>query len=274
MGSNSGNSFFKSYSLEITILVAALLVSSTMFVSFNGLAASNRALVAGLQGGQAGNTLAGTQAAAGAGGQTGGAQQAAVSSDWSLASSMPFVGPADAKVSVIEFADFQCPYCAISFGKDLGGARYGPIRGTATNITNEYAKTGKIKFIYVPVGFLGQESIDASNAALCAKEIGGDAAFFQMHDKIFTEQGGENSGTFSKVNLKKFGADIGFTTSQFTSCIDSDKHVAEVQAATAFSNAVGVPGTPAFGVNNRLLPNGAEYASLKAAVDAAITAAG
>jgi protein-disulfide isomerase len=167
---------------------------------------------------------------------------------------------------VVEFADFQCPFCGIVYGRDLGGAQYASIRGTATKIANEYAKTNKIRFIFHPMAFLGQESVDAANAAFCAREIGGDEAFFKMHDKIFDEQQGENDGTYSKANLKKFGAEIGFNSTAFTNCIDSGKYDSQVSTSSSQANAVGVRGTPTFAVNSQM--STPEYAGLKAQIDA------
>ena len=196
--------------------------------------------------------------------------QPAAQGDWSFIASEPRIGPAGAKVTVVEFADFQCPFCGIVFGNNIGGPTYDPIRGTATKIADEYAKTGKVRFVYVPMAFLGQESIDAANAAFCAREIGGDEGFFAMHDKLFAMQGNENSGVFTKDNIKKYGTGIGFDSAAFTSCIDSGKYLSQVNAATDNSGSVGVKGTPTFAVNNKIVPNGAEYTALKTAIDAAL----
>lgn len=252
------------YVIGIAIILAALLVSATVYVS-----------VGGLQDAVSKIKIAAPAAAAATGGaqQPSAAQQPAAQAqapqgDWSFAAAAPSIGPKDAKVTVVEFADFQCPYCGIVYGSALGGSRYDAIRGTATKIKNEYAKTGKIRFVFQVMAFLGQESVDAGNAAYCAREIGGDEGFFKMHDKLFDSQQGENQGTFSKANLKKFAAEAGFSSAAMADCIDSGKFDSLVAQSTAQANGVGVQGTPSFGLNSQILPNGAEYASLKAAIDA------
>ena len=250
------------YVIGIAIILAALLVSATVYVSLGGLQEAVSKI-----------KLTAPAAATGGAQQQAAAQQPAAQAqpsqgDWSWVVTAPSIGPKDAKVTVIAFADFQCPFCGISFGRDLGGSRYDAIRGTATKIANEYAKIGKIRFVFQTMAFLGQESIDAGNAAFCAREIGGDEGFFKMHDKLFDSQQGENKGTFSKANLKKFAAEAGFSSTAMADCIDSGKYDSLVQQSTAQANGVGVQGTPSFGLNGQILPNGAEYASLKAAVDA------
>ena len=254
------------YVIGIAIILAALLVCATVWISSGNLV---KALGAMNISAAAAQPSAAAQAAAPA--------QQAAAADWSFVASMPYVGPANAKVTVIEFADFQCPYCGVEFGRngvDLGfsaaqAAQLDPIKGAATKITNEYAKGGKsVKFVYVPMAFLGQESVDAANAALCARDIGGDAAFFTMHDALFTAMGHENSGTFTKDNLKAIGAAAGFNSTAFTSCIDSGKHYNDVTAATSFANSVGVQGTPTVALNNKIISP--DYATIKSGIDAAL----
>lgn len=188
--------------------------------------------------------------------------------DWSFVTTDPAIGPADAKVTVVEFSDFQCPYCGIVYGRNLGGTQYDAIRGTATKVVNDYAKTGKVRFVYHIMAFLGQESIDAANAALCAREIGGDEAFFKMHDAIFNNQKNENQGDFSKTNLKRIASDAGFKTTGIAGCIDSGKFNTQVTDSSARANAVGVEGTPTFAINNQVNAGAVAYTTMKQALDA------
>ncbi|MBI4014861.1 MAG: thioredoxin domain-containing protein [Candidatus Aenigmarchaeota archaeon] len=218
----------------------------------------------------AGITLGTITATSGISGNAVAQPQPQPSGDWSFVAADPAIGPVDAKVTVVEFADFQCPYCGIAYGKDIGGAQYDKMRGTATKITDEYAKQGKIRFVYHVMAFLGQESIDSANAAFCAREIGGDEAFFKMHDKLFDKQSGENEGAFSKDNLKTYAAEAGFNTTAMMDCISSGKYDSVVQQSNSLSNGVGVQGTPTYALNNAVVPNGAIYATLKSAVDAAL----
>jgi len=157
---------------------------------------------------------------------------AAATGDWSFITDSPGIGPVGAKAVLVEFSDFQCPYCAIAYGREFGGAQFSDERGTATKFTDEYAKTGKARFVYHPVAFFGRESADAANAAYCAREVGGDEGFFKMHDKLFENQQGENRGAFAIDNLKRFAQEIGLDTQTFNQCSDSHKYEALVKAET------------------------------------------
>ena len=204
------------------------------------------------------------------------AQQSAyitVSSGTPVLSAEPSIGPSNAGVVVTEFADFQCPYCGIVHGKSTGGSQYDALRGTEEKIISNYANTGKIKFAYHIMAFLGQESIDAANAALCVRESAGDTGFFAMHDKLFDEQQGEDSGTFSVSNLKQYATEIGYGNQQVLSCIGSGKYDSQVSQSTTDANNMGVQGTPTFMVNG-VQAASADYATVKAAIDTALGSSG
>ena len=100
-----------------------------------------------------------------------------------------------------------------------------------------------------------------------ARAIGGDAAYFKMHDKLFSVQGSENSGVYSKANLKSYATQIGLDSAAMASCIDSGTYDSQVQQSNSQASAVGVQGTPTFAVNNVVAAN-PEYAALSAQVDA------
>ena len=97
------------------------------------------------------------------------------------------MGKSDAPVTVIEFADFQCPFCE-RFYKDA-----------EKGIIENYVKSGKVKFVFRNYAFLGPESNIAAEGAYCANEQG---KFWEYHNFLFDNQGPENSGTFSKENLE------------------------------------------------------------------------
>ena len=146
----------------------------------------------------------------------------------------PALGNPNAKVIMIEFSDFQCPFCGRFFSQTL------------PQIKEDYIKTGKVKFVYRDFPFLGQESEWAAEAAECAKEQG---KFWQYHDYLFENQQGENGGAFSKDNLKKFAQGLGLDTSQFNGCLDSDKYIDEVRKDLSDGRVAGVTGTPTVFIN-------------------------
>lgn len=157
--------------------------------------------------------------------------------DISLKDSM-VLGDSSAPVTIVEFADFQCPFCK----------RY--YQNNQTAFVNEYVNTGKVRFVWKDYAFLGQESIWAAEAARCANDQG---KFWVYHDYLFTHQGSENAGDFSKVNLKKFAGAVGLNMNQFSSCLDSGKYTSFVQKETQEGVAVGVNGTPATFINGRMV---------------------
>lgn len=106
----------------------------------------------------------------------------------------PLEGKPDAPVKLVEFADYQCPYCGM-FKNQI-----------ESRLKLEYIDTGKASFDFRDFAFLGRESFDAALAARCA---GGQGKFWPYHDKIFENQNGENQGVFSLENLKRFAIDLG-----------------------------------------------------------------
>ena len=117
----------------------------------------------------------------------------------------PSLGPENADNVVIEFSDFQCPYCALASGlpefAQQYATQYADLIDSAGKI-QEMATNGELKFVYVPMSFLGQESVYAAQAGLCANQQGSEF-FWEMHDLIFASHDGkENNGKFSKANLE------------------------------------------------------------------------
>ncbi|KKS37462.1 MAG: hypothetical protein A3G49_04140 [Candidatus Sungbacteria bacterium RIFCSPLOWO2_12_FULL_41_11] len=158
-----------------------------------------------------------------------------------------FLGNPAAKIVIVEFGDFQCPFCGKFF------------KETEPQIIDKYVKTGKVRFIYKQFAFLGQESNWAAEASECAKDQG---KFWQYHDYLYNHlwdnyyaknQNGENVGAFSKDNLKKFAGTLGLNAGEFSQCLDSGKYTKKVQADIEVGRKNGVSGTPTSFVNGKLL---------------------
>ncbi len=168
----------------------------------------------------------------------------------------PSIGPANAKNVVIEFSDFQCPYCALASGIPSWTAQYqtqyGDLIGVAQKVEN-LAAQGELRFIYVSMSFLGQESVHAAQAGLCANEQG---KFWEMHDAIFRASTGpsENDGKYSKTNLKTLAQGIsGLDQNEFADCLDNDKTLSDVQTVASQASKVA-SGTPTFYINGQKVP--------------------
>lgn len=162
------------------------------------------------------------------------------------------IGAPNAPVVVVEYADFQCPYCQ-QFAL-----------GPEQQLRKEYVDTGKVRFAFRHMAFIGTESVWAAEAAECANEQG---RFWDYHDKLYQEQGGENTGTFSQDNLKRFAAALGLNTQQFNQCLDTNKYEAKVQQEIAEGQQLGVASTPTLFVNGQLIKNGSDYQVLQAAIE-------
>ncbi len=167
----------------------------------------------------------------------------------------PMLGDAKAPVTVVEFGDFQCPYCQRYF------------QDNEPALVKDYVNTGKVKFVWKDYSFLGDESTWAAEAARCANEQG---KFWAYHDYLYSHQGAERSGAFAKPKLKSFAQTLGLDTSRFNSCLDSDKYAAAIGAETQYGNTIGVTGTPASFVNGILVSGAVPYSDLKAAIDSAL----
>ncbi|NMC79188.1 MAG: thioredoxin domain-containing protein [Chloroflexi bacterium] len=153
------------------------------------------------------------------------------------------MGDPNAPVTVEEFADFQCPYCAL-FVDQL-----------EPQIISDYIATGKVYFKFVPFSFLddnspGRESKAAAEAAYCAMDQG---SFWQYHDTLYANQNGENAGAFSNERLIAFAKKLGLDTNEFKSCLESGKYTQKVLDDIAYSRENNVTGTPSFLVNGELV---------------------
>lgn len=164
-------------------------------------------------------------------------------------------GANNAPVVVVEYADFQCPFCR-QFAA-------GPER----QLQKDYVDTNQVRFVFRHLAFIGPESLLAAQAAECANEQG---RFWDYHDKLFEEQGAENSGAFSPENLKRFATELGLDAPQFNQCLDSGKYQAKVQQEVAEAGRLGIRSTPTLLVNGQLIRNGSDYQRLQTAIEAAL----
>lgn len=165
---------------------------------------------------------------------------------------LPALGNSDAKVTIVEFADYQCPFCERLFNDAIA------------SIKKDYIDTGKVKLYFRNYAFLGQESTWSAEASECANE---QNKFWDYHDYLFNHQGAENSGAFSKDNLKKFAADLGLDTNSFNNCLDTDKYKSLVDQDLKEGQQAGVNGTPATFVNGNMLVGAQPYSAFKQLID-------
>lgn len=164
-------------------------------------------------------------------------------------------GSLDAKVTVEEYSDFQCPYCA-RFALD-----------TFPKIDQNYVKTGKVRWVFRHLARIGPESVAAAQAAECAGEQG---QFWPYHDKLFASQQGENRGGFSSSRLKSFAKEMGMDADRFDSCLDSGRWASKVNQELAEGQRRGVRGTPSFFIGKKMVEGAETYSVFEAAIEEAL----
>jgi protein-disulfide isomerase len=144
----------------------------------------------------------------------------------------PVKGPATAPVTIVEFSDFQCPYCS---------------RGTATlkQVEEKYGDKLRVVFRDFPLTQIHKEAAKAAEAGACANEQG---KFWEMHDKLFG-----NQSKLQVEGLKQSATEIGLDAAVFNQCLDSGKYAAEWQKDVEEGTSYGVTGTPAFFINGRMI---------------------
>jgi protein-disulfide isomerase len=157
----------------------------------------------------------------------------------------PSKGGANAQVEVIEFADFQCPYC-------LAAAP------TVKKVMDTYGDRIRLVYRNYPLPSHPQAR-PAAEAAQCANEQG---QFWPYHDRLFAEP-----GKLADADLKKAAADLGMDAARFNTCVDEHRYQAVIEADQQAGNDAGVSGTPAFFVNGRLLSGAQPFEAFKRVID-------
>ena len=177
----------------------------------------------------------------------------------------PLLGDKNAPVTLIEFSDYECPFCKRHFDS------------VYPQIKKDYIDTGKVKLIFrdYPLGFHDPMATFEANAANCAKEQGGDSAYFKFHDAIFTKTKSNGNG-LTKDDLYQFAADLGLNQTNLKACADSDKYAEEIKKDIADGSESGVSGTPAFFVGSsdasgtidgKLIVGAQPYSAFQTAID-------
>lgn len=186
-------------------------------------------------------------------GDSGAVTGGAVTIDSDKLKNAPMIGNKDAKVTIVEFSDFECPFCERFY------------TGAYAQIKTEYIDTGKAKlyFMHFPLSFHAQAQ-KAAEAAQCAADQG---KFWEMHDKMF-----ENQASLSVENFKKWAKELNLRSSEFDSCLDSSKNAKIVADSEAYGQTLGVTGTPSFFVNGKSLVGAQPFSAFKQVIDAELAA--
>ena len=148
----------------------------------------------------------------------------------------PVLGDKNAPLTMIEFSDYECPFCKRHF------------TDVYPQIKKDYIDTGKVKLVYrdfIAVPSHNPLATSEAMAAQCAKDQGGDLMYFKYHDAIFTKTISNGNG-LAVSELPVIAKNLGLNVSAFQSCLDSNKYKDEVAKDITDGQQVGVNGTPSF----------------------------
>jgi protein-disulfide isomerase len=155
-------------------------------------------------------------------------------------------GSADAVIDIVEFADFECQYCAQSLP-------------TLERVLKEYQ--GKVRLLYRNFPLLGvnEDAVPAAEAAMAAEAQG---KFWPMHDKLFA-----NRTAHKRADLERYARELGLDLPKFKAALDNHQYLSRIQADLAAGQALGVPFTPVFFLNGRPLGGAQGFDEWKRIID-------
>jgi protein-disulfide isomerase len=148
-----------------------------------------------------------------------------------LENSPPIIGDKNAKITILEFGDYQCTFC------------YKFHQQTLDDIKKSYIDTGKVNYTYKDFPLNGLDSVLASEASLCADEQG---KYWDYHNTLFNNWGGEKTGWITGNSLLDFAEQNNLNMQDFTECVNSHKYNQRVIENQNFAKSVGINATPSF----------------------------
>jgi protein-disulfide isomerase len=163
----------------------------------------------------------------------------------------PSIGPADAPITIVEFADFRCGYCRRHFEE------------TFQPLLNAYE--GSVRYVFRNFPILSQESLVAALAGECADDQGG---FWEFHDRAYS-----NQDLLTREQFILYATEMGLNVDTFTTCLDEQQHMSEVAQDFQEGQVLGVTGTPTFFINGKPLIGAQPYQQFQLRFDAVLAEA-
>jgi protein-disulfide isomerase len=161
----------------------------------------------------------------------------------------PIKGNPDAPVTIVEYSDYQCPFCQRHF------------QDTMPELES-YIDAGQVRYVFkdFPIHSIHPQAQRAHESARCARELDGETAFWEMHDLLFANQN-EWAGAGNHVNIfKGLASEAGLDQERFDACLDSGRYAEAVNADLAEGQQLGVAGTPAFFINGQRVSGAQPFA--------------
>jgi len=165
----------------------------------------------------------------------------------------PLQGNNNAKVTIVEFADFRCPFCEKFF------------TDTLPQIKKDYIDTGKVKFAFRNYAFLGPASTLAGEGSVCANAQG---KFWEYHDYMYKNQPQEtDTSMYTTANISQIAGTLGMDQSQFQDCLSSNKFDKDFQDDLTSAKNAQVDGTPTFFVNGQRLVGAQPFSAIQTVIE-------
>jgi protein-disulfide isomerase len=147
----------------------------------------------------------------------------------------PFLGNPNAPITILEWGDYQCTFC------------YKFHQNTLQIINEDFIKTGKVKVVFKDFPLNGPDSKLAAEASYCAQD---QEKYWQYHDEVYRNWGGERTGWITREALTEFAQVVNLDTEKFNKCLDDNKYESKVNSLYEFGNDIGIDATPSFLVFN------------------------
>ena len=147
----------------------------------------------------------------------------------------PIIGNPSATITIVEWGDYQCTFC------------YKFHQSTLNTIKQDFIETGKVKLVFKDFPLNGPDSVLAAEAAYCAQDQG---KYWQYHDELYKNWGGERTGWITRESLDKFATTVSVDLEKFDKCLDDHKYLERVNQMYEFGKEIGIDATPSFLVFN------------------------
>ncbi|MGV7225418.1 MAG: DsbA family protein [Nitrosopumilus sp.] len=143
----------------------------------------------------------------------------------------PIMGDPNAPITILEWGDYQCTFC------------YKFHQSTLATIQDDHIDTGKVKLVFKDFPLNGPDSFLAAEASFCAEE---QEKYWQYHDELYKNWGGERTGWITRESLDKFANTVNLDLEQFNKCLDEHKYQTKVISLHEFGKEIGIDATPSF----------------------------
>lgn len=147
----------------------------------------------------------------------------------------PILGDSNAPITIIEWGDYQCTFCYKFHQNTLG------------IIKEDFIETGKIKLVFKDFPLNGPDSMKAAEATYCAEDQG---KYWQYHNELYKNWGGERTGWITEESLQKFALTVNLDLEEFNNCLNDGIYKKRVNMIHEFGKEVGIDATPSFFIFN------------------------